>query len=344
MLGFLSTLPARWVFVSIAAATLLGACRETGPGPSAVTSAGTDVGNVYAVEQSSACPIQREPDWQPRPATLRKFMTPMEGPEAETSNLRKLWASSQPTWAAEMTKRPFTLLPTTTTLKPGSFIRVPVRTDQAIIVDWTFAGTPAHVNAVTFSGRDPVGRLVNAQLSSSVDRVIQVHPLPYSHDVTEVVLWVDSGEAAAHVRRVPKDPDGGVQFPCDLALGEEPLLHGANCSSERVRHLKQPVDSIDAAVAVMKRLYVQGLDARGESMFLRSIKTARTTPCVADDAPRHEADIDWALMAKRVHVRSLGQRTLYEWTLSACGCPQVDSFWFKVTSDGWMSLFGCCGQ
>ena len=235
--------------------------------------------------------------------------------------IRDDWRVNAPPWAAKIKQTRFTALPASQVLQEGNFMRVPVATNRAVIVDVAYADAPAEVHLLPFTNAGPVLGIQDEFLNVPGAHLIQVYPPEGEANVTELLVWAADGTIKVRVWSVAKDATGKALFPCQLALGEEPLWQPYfNCGPQGTLELGEKVTSLASAISLMK-------DTRVRKYFQLSSTAA----------------IDESELGKRARVRKLGTRTLYEWIYTAEHCG-TDSHWFRVTSDGWVSQFGCCGK
>jgi hypothetical protein len=153
---------------------------------------------------------------------------------------------------------------------------------------------------------------------------------------TEVVVHVDDGSALARIIDVPLDDQGKVGFPKDLALGEEPLRTFMNCGPEEVYEYERKIDSARAAIDLVKEVYLE------KNTPIHEMDTCRLVGKRGPNEPHQAGDIDWARLVNNVRQCTVGRRTIYELRYSVQGCGG-ESYRLRVSSDGWLSHYGCCG-
>jgi len=256
---------------------------------------------------------------------------PAEPPETRMSDeqiretdewLDREWRMNQRTWFARLPSTPPETLPFTRTLTEGELIRADLPEGMGIVVDLEHAGGGAMATALSFKDGKPrnipMGRL-GRYLQGAREHWITAFPEERQPPADQVAVYVDQGTVTAHLQAAPLDGEGRVRFPEALALGREPRGSMMNCGPERVFETGRRVESADAAVALLN--------------------------CLSKDQRfwfRHKVNCDQQCMKERMQEQKVGDRVVYELVYSARDCGQ-DSFTIKVSSDGWVSDYGCCG-
>lgn len=114
--------------------------------------------------------------------------------------------------------------------------------------------------------------------------------------------------------------------PSGEPFGGPPLPAGSNCGPER-RH------KVEAAIS-------------SKAEFARFLDTAAIDPWLALDDFRDPASgrLDRGKVAAAAEVRELGGRTIYALDYHPADCSPAQKHTVKVTSDGHVSVYGCCGK
>lgn len=275
------------------------------------------------------------------PGSLEGFGPPDRTRPRETpapdylEGLQRDWREQS--WSEQATRAPFQKLGGEKRLKTGELIRVRIPVGQAVILDLSAAEYPSEVTMVPFLRGKPQRRIWE-DLELPREHWIVVVPRPEQPRADEVVLHVDEGSVLVKMMATRLATNGRIDFPPNLALGQEPQGRGPNCGPEHLYDFKKRIDSVAAAVELVRELYLEPNGPLGNLATCRVVaKSYRTS------TPPNPADIDWQRMSKRVQQRRVGERTIYELTYSADRCGP-DSFVLRVSSDGWASTFGCCGK
>ena len=56
------------------------------------------------------------------------------------------------------------------------------------------------------------------------------------------------------------------------------------------------------------------------------------------------AEVDWKALEATVKISAVADRTIYSVDYTPYGCYPSQKFTIKITNDGHMSLYGCCGK
>ena len=56
------------------------------------------------------------------------------------------------------------------------------------------------------------------------------------------------------------------------------------------------------------------------------------------------AEVDWKALEEAIKVSIFVNRTVYSVEYTPNGCSPSQKFTIKITNDGYMSLYGCCGK
>ena len=56
------------------------------------------------------------------------------------------------------------------------------------------------------------------------------------------------------------------------------------------------------------------------------------------------AEVDWKALEEAIKISTVAKRTIYSLDYSPYGCSPSQKFTIKITDDGHMSLYGCCGK
>jgi hypothetical protein len=309
------------------------------------------VAPAEAPRQPSAAPAG-EPASCEQPGDLDRFKPPvrrdwtLEVPADErqewVKRIEESWARNQVKWLGRIGATPWTALPLSDrTLKSGDLLKVAIPKARAIIVDLAHADGDAEATVLSFARgkprNDPMG-LWGTRIAREHEHWITVFPRAGQAPATEVGIHVDRGSVRARIVSAPIDRQGRVEFPGDWALGQEPLATMMNCGPEHVYALGVSIRSAQAAIDLIKDMYLGG-----KAGFWNMATCRRAERPSDEDAPRRNDDIDWSRLVRRVRERSVGKRTIFEFTYTAFGCGP-DSYVVRISSDGWLSHYGCCGK
>jgi hypothetical protein len=75
--------------------------------------------------------------------------------------------------------------------------------------------------------------------------------------------------------------------------------------------------------------------------FLRDHAGSVSEFLAPDDFRADAGGIDWGRVAASTKTKKLGNRTVYELAFKPSTCA---GFTFRITNDGYTSLYGCCGK
>ena len=56
------------------------------------------------------------------------------------------------------------------------------------------------------------------------------------------------------------------------------------------------------------------------------------------------AEVDWKALGEAIKISAVESRTIYSIDYTPNGCSPSQNFTLKITNDGNMSLYGCCGK
>ena len=59
---------------------------------------------------------------------------------------------------------------------------------------------------------------------------------------------------------------------------------------------------------------------------------------------KDSAEVDWKALEEAIKISTVAERTIYSIDYSPYGCSPSQKFTIKITDDGYMSLYGCCGK
>jgi hypothetical protein len=75
--------------------------------------------------------------------------------------------------------------------------------------------------------------------------------------------------------------------------------------------------------------------------FLRDHASEVSEFAKLDDFRVDAGGIDWGHVAAAIKTKKIGNRTIYELSFQPSMCS---TYTFRITSDGYTSLYGCCGK
>jgi hypothetical protein len=244
----------------------------------------------------------------------------MMNPERWAERAKQDWRHDPPEWAAKLESMPTVKLPSKIVLAAGHVLRVPVHAGRGVLVDISYHNGNARVDTLPMSKGEAVDLTKERALTQPGVHLIVTEPAVGRPSVTEVLVWLEEGTALVEAWPIVKDGKGRVRYPCAHGLGEAPLESQLNCGPTETLKFSRQVKSVADAIEVMR------------------------DPRVAEFYQWHgDLIVDWKTLPKRVRVRKLGKRTLYEWMFEVRHCGP-DTHWFRVTSDGWVGVYGCCGK
>ncbi len=123
-------------------------------------------------------------------------------------------------------------------------------------------------------------------------------------------------------------------------FGAPPKGVSPNCGPEHRYKFQQKIRSATDFASFLKQHAAELVDGHG-NQWVR-LDNFRGAPPEAKDAPPASGPVDWARVEKAVVVRKAGARTLYGLECEPMLCPG-QHFTVRMTSDGHVSLYGCCG-
>lgn len=116
-------------------------------------------------------------------------------------------------------------------------------------------------------------------------------------------------------------------------FGAPPKGTSPNCGPERRLKLDIVVSSKDKFIEILRNInnYVSDNGVRQWTRF---------------DNFKNEGskEVNWKAVAEAIKISSLADRTIYSVDYTPHGCSLSQKFTIKITNDGHMSLYGCCGK
>jgi hypothetical protein len=117
----------------------------------------------------------------------------------------------------------------------------------------------------------------------------------------------------------------GAPPASDDPFGAAPLGASPNCGPESRQKLDRTVGSKADFVAVLKSKAMEALR-------------------LDDFRPAGSAEVDWAKVLAAVKLEKVAKRSVYSLVFHPADCSPAQQHTLKVTSDGHVSLYGCCGK
>ena len=116
-------------------------------------------------------------------------------------------------------------------------------------------------------------------------------------------------------------------------FGVPPKGVSANCGPERRLKLDHIVSSKAEFIEILRNIenYVEDTEIRQWVTFDSHKKKGST-------------EVDWKVLAEAIKVVTIADRTIYSIDYTPHGCSPGQKFTIKITNDGYLSLYGCCGK
>jgi len=126
----------------------------------------------------------------------------------------------------------------------------------------------------------------------------------------------------------------------DDPFGEPPKGASPNCGPEMRYAFQEKPASAQEFIAFIKRHGNELKDPYGNGLV--QLDDFRSTPRNASGAASTEAPIDWEKATAAVVTERVGNRNIYRLDFQPASC-HGQHFTLKMTADGHVSLYGCCG-
>ena len=116
-------------------------------------------------------------------------------------------------------------------------------------------------------------------------------------------------------------------------FGAPPKGISFNCGPENRLKLDIVVSSKDKFIEILRNIesYVRDHEIRQWITFDSFKKTGST-------------EVDWKALKAAIKISTVADRTIYSVDYTPYGCSPGQKFTIKLTDDGHMSLYGCCGK
>ena len=116
-------------------------------------------------------------------------------------------------------------------------------------------------------------------------------------------------------------------------FGSPPKGTSPNCGPEKRLRLDIIVSSKAKFIEILRNIesYVRDHEIRQWLKF-DSFKKLGST------------EVDWNALEEATMISTVADRTIYSVDYTPDGCSPSQKFTIKITNDGHMSLYGCCGK
>lgn len=116
-------------------------------------------------------------------------------------------------------------------------------------------------------------------------------------------------------------------------FGAPPKGTSPNCGPENRLTLDIVVSSKDEFIVILRNIesHVRDNEIRQWLKFDNFRKTG-------------SEEIDWEALEEAIEISTIADRTIYSVDYTPHGCSPSQKFTIKITNDGHMSLYGCCGK